>query len=97
MEIKNLNITSKMLNAYKNAPGANAKGKGKPSEAGKAGGDNFDKIEFNFGRAAEVAKFDIASALAAEANIARIEQLQASYEGASLPVTSEQIAETIVG
>jgi hypothetical protein len=97
MEIKNLNINNKMISAYKSVGSANPKGKGKLSEAGKTGGDNFDKIEFNFGKAAETAKADITSALAAEANIARIEQLQASYEGNHVPVTAQQIAETIVG
>ncbi|MCL2637831.1 MAG: hypothetical protein FWD48_05605 [Oscillospiraceae bacterium] len=95
MEIKNLN--NRMISAYKTVSAA-PKGKDTTAgAAGKAGGDNFDKIEFDFGRATQAAKIDMASALEAEANIARIQQLQAAYEGDNTPATAGQIAETITG
>jgi len=96
MEIKNLN--SKMINAYKSVGGNPAKsGKPASAEAERRGGDNFDKVEFNFGRSIEAAKTNIASEVSASASNARIELLRQAYEGDSLPVTPEQIAETIVG
>ncbi|MCL2019054.1 MAG: hypothetical protein FWG70_04770 [Oscillospiraceae bacterium] len=97
MEIKNLN--NRMINAYKTVGGGvQSKGKGSHSEAEKAGsGDNFDKIEFDFGRSAKAAKADISVLVSANADNARIEQLQVDYEGDNLPTTPEQIAGSIVG
>ncbi|MCL2696755.1 MAG: flagellar biosynthesis anti-sigma factor FlgM [Oscillospiraceae bacterium] len=96
MEIKNLN--NRIISAYKGVNGAQAKGRDKPAEApGKTAGDNFDKIEFNFGRATEAARNDITAAVAADTGAARIEQLQTAYEGENLPVTPQQLAESILG
>jgi hypothetical protein len=96
MEIKNLN--SRMINAYKGVSNAvPPKGKSAAANSKKAGGDNFDKIEFDFGRSAEAAKHDIAVAVAADAGTARIEQLQTAYQGDSSPVTSQQITDSILG
>jgi hypothetical protein len=95
MEIKNLN--SRIISAYKGINPVSAKGgKGKPEASGKTG-DNFDKIEFDFGRSTEVAKTDITTAVAADAGAARIGQLQTAYEGEKLPVTAQQIADSILG
>ncbi|MDR2559256.1 MAG: flagellar biosynthesis anti-sigma factor FlgM [Oscillospiraceae bacterium] len=95
MEIKNLN--SRMINAYKGVSGTQLnKGKDKPGEISGKAGDNFDKVEFDFGRAAEAAKSDITAAVAADAGAARIEQLQEAYEGGGTPVTSGQLADSIL-
>ncbi|MDR2532159.1 MAG: hypothetical protein LBC82_04880 [Oscillospiraceae bacterium] len=95
MEIKNVN--SRMINAYKSVSGTPPKGKNASSAAGKTGGENFDKVEFNFGLSLSAAQTDITASVNADANTERLEQLQAAYEGDSLPVTPEQIAGTIVG
>jgi hypothetical protein len=95
MEIKNLNV--KMLNAYKSAGGSSIKGgKSSASEAGKKS-DNFDKIEFDLGRSITAAKVDVTAEVAASAANSRIETLQKAYDGDSLPITPEQIAESIIG
>ena len=93
MEIKNLN--NRMISAYKSVTGNPAKGKSAPAE--KTGGDNFDKVEFDFDRSIGAAKTDITASVAADAEAGRIGSLQADYEGDKLPVTPKQIAETIVG
>jgi hypothetical protein len=95
MEIKNLN--NRMINAYKSVGNAAPKNKSASAGSGKVGGDNFDKIEFDFGRSTQVAKNDITAAVAADAGAARIEQLQTAYQGNNLPVTSQQLAESILG
>lgn len=93
MEIKNLK--SNMINTYKNV--ANTK---TPKEKGvsnaKVNSDNFDKLEFNFESSIAAAKVNIASSIDAEANTARIEQLQKMYAGDNCPVNAEQIANTVV-
>ncbi|MCL1823565.1 MAG: hypothetical protein FWG44_05120 [Oscillospiraceae bacterium] len=99
MEIKNLN--NRMINAYKSVavnPVKNGKDS-TPKTAGtaKADGNNFDKIEFDFPRSINAAKTDIVNTVSAEAGAERIESLQANYKSGELPVTPEQIAETIVG
>ena len=95
MEIKNLN--TKMLNAYKSM-GGNAVKSGKPSasEAGKKS-ENFDKVEFDFGRSIGAAKTDVIAEVSANAANSRIAALQQAYEGDNLPVTPEQIADSIIG
>jgi len=95
MEIKNLN--TKMLNAYKSVGGNAAKG-GKPS-AGDAGkkSDNFDKLEFNLGQALSSAKAGVAAEVAMGLSGARLEALQQAYQDDKLPISPEQIAESIVG
>jgi len=93
MEIKNLN--NRMISAYKNVAGKSEKAKS--GESPKKAGVNVDKVEFNFERSIGAAKADIAAGIAADANAARIETLQAAYDGDSLPVTTGQIAGTIVG
>jgi hypothetical protein len=94
MEIKNLN--NRMINAYKSVSSVPPKGKNAAADSKKAGGDNFDKIEFDFGRGAEAAKKDITAAVAADAGAARIEQLQTAYGNDNTPVTSQQLAESIL-
>jgi len=97
MEIKNLN--NRMISAYKSVSGG-VQPKGKGASAGaseKAGSDNFDKVEFDFGLSKEAAKANIAANITADADAARIEMLQASYDGDSLPVTTGQIADSILG
>ncbi|MCL2109753.1 MAG: hypothetical protein FWH20_10460 [Oscillospiraceae bacterium] len=93
MEIKNLN--SRMIGAYKSIAGNPAKGK--KESTGKTGGENFDKIEIDFDRSMKAAKGNIAAEVSAEAGAGRIESLQAAYDGDRTPVTSEQIADAIVG
>ena len=96
MEIKNLN--NRMIGAYKSVSGSTQpKGKGSSGGSEKAGGDNFDKIEFNFGVSTEAAKTNIAANIAADAGAARIEMLKASYDGDGLPVTPQEIADSILG
>ena len=94
MEIKNLN--NRMINAYKTVAGKPEKAKS-GEQPKKAGGENVDKVEFNFDRSISAAKTDIAASIGAEAGAARLEALQVAYEGDSLPVTTGQIAGAIVG
>jgi len=93
MEIKNLN--SRMISAYKSVSGNSVKGKKDSPE--KIGGENFDKVEFDFDRSIKAAKSNIAAGVSADADAGRIEALKAAYAGDTTPVTPEQIAETIVG
>jgi hypothetical protein len=86
-----------MLNAYKNVGGSLAKG-GKASSSGaEKKGENFDKVEFNFGQSMSAAKANIAAEVSAGASSARLGALQDAYDGDKLPVTPEQIAESIIG
>ena len=97
MEIKNLN-NSKIIGAYKNVSGNPVRG-GKllASGAEKRTNDNFDKIEFDFGRSISAAKVDVSAEISAGASNALLETLRLNYEGDNLPVTPEQIAESIFG
>lgn len=58
---------------------------------------NTDKVDFDFSSALAAAKANVASSADAEANIERISQLQAQYEGDSCPVSSDCIANAILG
>ena len=57
----------------------------------------FDSVEFDFAQSIESAKANIASRLAAEANIAKIKQLQDEYEGDNCPTSAEEITQAILG
>jgi hypothetical protein len=95
MEIKNLN--SKMITAYKGVGALPKSGKGSPAEkSGKPESSNFDKVEIDFGRATEAAKANIAANITEEASAARIAMLQSAYEGENLPVTPQQLADSIL-
>ncbi|MCL2634419.1 MAG: hypothetical protein FWD34_07910 [Oscillospiraceae bacterium] len=94
MEINKINRN--VLNTYKNISSA------KPSEKKDGGAKpNVDKIEIDFERdfakLANAAKSNIAGRLDAEANLARIQQLQKDYEGDNCPVSVEAVAESIKG
>jgi len=96
MEINNLN--NRLINAYKSAAGKTEKAKsGASAKTAGDGGDNFDKVEFDFGRSMGAAKADIAASAGADADASRIEKLKQAYAGDVTPVTAGQIAETIVG
>lgn len=58
---------------------------------------NTDKIEFDFAGSIGAAKINIASGIEAEANTAKIEELQKLYSGDSCPVSDEEIAGAITG
>lgn len=58
---------------------------------------NTDKVDFDFAGALAAAKANVAASADAEANIERISQLQAQYEGENCPVSSDSIANAILG
>lgn len=58
---------------------------------------NTDKVDFDFSGALAAAKANVASSADADANIERIAELQAKYEGESCPISSENIANAILG
>lgn len=93
MEINNIN--SSIIKTYKSVTNTKAV-KEKDVAAVKAGGENVDKIEFDFERSIAAAKTNIASSADAEANTAKIEQLQKLYAGDNCPVDASQIANAIV-
>jgi anti-sigma28 factor (negative regulator of flagellin synthesis) len=95
MEFNKINkINSNAINSYKavksTKTAVSASAESKPS-------GNFDKVEFSFAEAMASAKANIASNVAAEANIAKIRQLQADYAGENCPVSSAKIAQAILG
>jgi len=89
MEINKIN--SNAINAYK------AIKRAKASESEKKSGGRFDSVEFDFSRTINSAKANIASRLDAEANAAKIKQLQAEYANDDCPVSAEKIAQAISG
>ncbi len=58
---------------------------------------NTDKVDFDFAGALAAAKSNVASRADADANIQCIAELQAQYEGENCPVSSESIANAILG
>lgn len=91
MEIKNLRTNAGAIRSYEKVANALPK-----KETGKPRA-NTDKVDFDFGSALAAAKANTASSIEAEANTARIEQLQAQYSGDSCPVSAEIIAQAILG
>ncbi|MDR0223135.1 MAG: hypothetical protein LBI38_06355 [Oscillospiraceae bacterium] len=91
MEINKINRN--VLNAYKTISGA--KSPEKKADGYKSG--NVDTIEFDFERSIGAAKANIAGKLDAEANTARIEQLQKSYADGGCPVSPEAAAAAVLG
>lgn len=85
MEINKLQNSA--ISAYKKISSSS-------SAAGKSGvkAPNTDKIEFDFGASIAAAKADVASSIEAEANTARIEELQKLYAGDNCPVAAEEVA-----
>ncbi len=93
MEIKNLN--NNRINAYKSVANTRTvKDEGKKS--GRVGGENVDKLEFDYSSSFEAAKANAALDIGKDASAARIEQLQASYAGDNCPVNSDAIADAII-
>lgn len=92
MEIKNLRTNAGAIRSYEKVANAlpGKKEMGKPRA-------NTDKVDFDFSSALAAAKANTASSIEAEANTARIEQLQAQYSGDSCPVSAEIIAQAILG
>ena len=58
---------------------------------------NTDKVDFDFSSALAAAKANVASSADADANTKRIAELQAQYEGEYCPVSSESIANAVLG
>lgn len=92
MEIKNLRANA--IRSYeKLAAAAPAK---KDTEKAQVK-SNTDKVDFDFSSALAAAKANVASSADADANIKRIAELQAQYEGECCPVSSESIANAVLG
>jgi hypothetical protein len=89
MEINKINRGA--INSY------NAIKRAKTADLEKKSGGKFDSVEIDFSQSLASAKANIASRLAAEANIAKIRQLQEEYAGDSCPVNTESIAEAVLG
>lgn len=92
MEINKVNRS--VLNAYKsvsaNKPSDKNGGENKPSA-------NVDTVDFDFDWAVIAAKASIASKIDADANAAKIKELQESYEGGFCPVSAVELAAAIAG
>lgn len=91
MEIKSLRPNTSAIRSYEKFAGASA-GKKTVEKAPV----NTDKVDFDFAGALAAAKANTASGIEAEANTARIEQLQAAYSGDNCPVSSEIIAMAVL-
>ncbi|MDE6578903.1 MAG: hypothetical protein K2K41_00005 [Ruminiclostridium sp.] len=91
MEIKNLRANA--IRSYEKLANAVPAKKDTGKSAVKA---NTDKVDFDFSSALAAAKANVASAADAEANTARINELQAQYAGDSCPIPSESIATAIL-
>ena len=94
MDINLNKINRGPINSYK-AIKNTASSKSADSE--KKVGGNFDSVEIDFSRLFSSAKADIVSNLSAEANIAKIRELQSAYEGDSRPVPAAAVADAILG
>jgi anti-sigma28 factor (negative regulator of flagellin synthesis) len=94
MEFNRINrVNNNAISAYKSI---------KKTAVSDSGGANkpsgsFDTVEINFAQSLQSAKANIASRLAAEANIARIKELQEEYSGDEVPVSVTEIAQAILG
>lgn len=91
MEIKNLRAN--VIRSYEKLANAVPAKKDTEKSVVKA---NTDKVDFDFSSALAAAKANVASAADAEANAARISELQAQYAGENCPVPSESIATAIL-
>jgi len=92
MEINKINRSA--INSY------NTIKKAKAADSSKkvSGADGkFDSVEIDFSQSLESAKANIASRLAAEANIEKIKQLQAEYAGGGFSVSTDEIAKAVLG
>lgn len=87
MEIKRVNAIRSYERVTVSAPAK--------KDAPKAA--NTDKVDFDFAGALAAAKANAASGADAEANVSKIQELQAQYQGDSCPVSSELIARAILG
>jgi len=92
MEIKNLRPNANVIRSYEKFAGVSANKK-KIEKAPV----NTDKVDFDFASALAAAKANTAASIDAEANAAKIEQLQAAYSGDNCPVSSEIIAMAVLG
>ena len=92
MEIKNLRPNAGAIRSQEKFAGVSA-GK-KTAEKTPV---NTDKVDFDFAGALAAAKANTASAIEAEANTTRIEQLRAAYSGDNCPVSPEIIAMAVLG
>ena len=95
MEFNINKLNSNAINSYKAIKKTSVAEATESSEVEKKPSGNFDTVEFDFSQSIKSAKVNIASALAAEANIAKIKMLQAQYAGGNCPVSTEQIAQAI--
>ncbi len=91
MEIKNLRANA--IRSYEKLASNVPVKKDTEKSAVKA---NTDKVDFDFSSALAAAKANVASAADAEANTARISELQAQYAGENCPVPSDSIANAIL-
>jgi len=89
MEINKINRGA--INSY------NAIKSAKAPAAGKKAGGTFDSVEIDFSQSISSAKASVASRLNAEANIEKIKQLQAQYDGDKCPVSAEDAAKAVLG
>ena len=92
MEIKNLRPNASAIRSYEKFAGVSAKKK-----TAEKSPVNTDKVDFDFASALSAAKANTAASIEAEANAARIEQLQSAYSGDNCPVSSEIIAMAVLG
>lgn len=91
MEIKNLQNNA--VRAYANI----SRKTSSETKENKEIRQNTDKIEFDFTGSIGAAKVNIASSVEAEANTARIEELQKQYAGDNCPVNADAIATALIG
>lgn len=92
MEIKNLRANA--IRSYEKLAASAPVKKDTEKAPVKA---NTDKVDFDFSSALAAAKANVASSADADANIERIRELQAKYEGENCPVSSDCIANAILG
>ena len=91
MEIKNLRANNAIRTYEKLTSQVN------PKKAGAKAAANTDKVDFDFASSLAAAKANAASSVDADANAAKIKELQAQYAGETCPVSSEAIAKAIIG
>lgn len=91
MEIKNL---TNAIRAYEKLSSSVPAKKDREKAPVKA---NTDKVDFDFSGALAAAKANVASAANGEASADRVRELQAQYEGENCPVSSDCIANAILG
>jgi len=86
-------INRNAINAYKSV----ASVKTAEKKGGGAKPANVDTVDFNFAGSVNAAKFSTANRIDAEANAARIRELQKAYAGDNCPVGAEEVAAAIAG